>query len=319
MPAKAAEVSPAYLRCFIAVVDAGSFAEAGRRMELSTSAMSKMVSRLEEVWGVKVLHRSTHALSLTDNGGRLVDEARKVIATLDAFDAQARELRENAEDGWVRISAPVALTRECLAPLLTAFGQLHPAIRLDIRVSNERVDLAASGIDIALRGGALDNLPGHVARRWFTCPWVVCASPDYLAAHGIPSSPHDLQSGHRSIGYRSASTGKAAPWLFRNRSSQEAATVSLEHQAIFDDGDAAWQAARTGFGLVQAPYYLAANAIGRGEMVEVLADWRQAQTVVSILRRDTRLPTARVESVIRYLQAMAPRFAGPGAALDGSP
>lgn len=302
------ELSLAQLRCFVAVADAGSFAAAGRQLAMSTSAMSKTVSRFEAARGLKLFHRSTHALSLTEAGELLVGPAREAIQGVAAAEAAFSDLAIPGTAGRVRISAAVGLMRRRIVPLLPAFAAACPDIHLDLRASNERVDLAADGIDIAVRGGPLDGLSGHLSQPWFTYRWVACATPGYVQRHGMPATPGDLEA-HTLIGFRNRHTGAIRPWRLHSSSDAgEALSVTPHARFTIDDGESAWTAGLLGVGIVMAPLWLAVDALVSGEMVAVLHGWRGEETSVSLVRRDRRHGAQRVDAVIAFLRQHAPMF-----------
>ncbi len=300
-------ISLPQLRCFIAVVDAGSFAGAGRHLGMTTSGVSKTIARFEAEIGIKLLHRSTHALSLTDDGERLIDPARQAAQSIAVLEEMVGSAAGGAT-GRVRISAPTALVRTYLVPALARFIEAHPDILLDIRAGDATIDLADAGVDLALRSGPLEGVPGHVRLPWFRFPWVACASPDYLARLGHPATPDDLAS-HDLIGFRNTRTGLVEAWRMRGSEAQAAAPT---WRTVFDDAEAAWRAAVAGWGIAWAPSWLAAEALRGGDMVEVLGDWREGETVMSILRRDRRLIPSRVAVIVAFLQAEIPPLTETG-------
>ena len=310
MPAPTADLSLTHLRCFLSVVDAGSFAEAGRRLGLSTSAVSKIIGRFESSYGVKLLHRSTHALSLTEDGARLLGPAREAVGSIASFEDTVRSLATKGTPAWVRISAPIMFVRHCLVPLLGPFGKAHPDIRLDLRASNMTIDLADKGVDLALRGGPLDGIPGHVQLPWFGVPYVLCATPEYLARKGAPKTPADLHE-HEILGYRAPQTGIVHPWRFRDPTSREHVRLTIEPRMVFDDGETVSRAAAAGLGIACVPHYGVADDLRAKTMVELLGDWRDANTMMSIVRRDTKLTPRRVSTVIAFLKSHAKRFDVP--------
>jgi DNA-binding transcriptional LysR family regulator len=301
------DLSLTQLRCFLAVVDAGSFAEAARRMGLSTSAVSRLIGRFETAHGLKLLHRSTHALSPTEDGQRLIAPAREAVRSLLELEGALGKAAKESDAGWVRISAPVALLRHCIVPLLRRFSDQHPDIRLDLRSSNDLVDLADNGIDLALRSGALDTIPGHVQQQWFSFLWILCAAPAYLARTAAITTPDDLPR-HDLIGFRTAHNGMVRPWHLQDAASGEIRRLMPNARFIFDDGEAGWRAALDGAGIASAPMFLAADALARGAMIELLPEWRTAETPVSIVRRDARLSPPRVDAVIAFLKRHPPRL-----------
>lgn len=301
------DLSLAQIRCFLTIVDTGSFVEAGRRLGLSAPVVSRTIARMEAAHGVKLFHRSTHAVSLTSEGHAMLAPAR---AAAEAMETVAETLGQRIGDqaGLIRVTATVALLRQCLAPLLPMLHLEHPDLRLDLRASNLRLDLADHGIDVALRTGPLDDVPGHLARPWFACPWVVCASPAYLAGRTPPMSPDALAS-HRLIGFRATDDGLLRSWRFRDPASGALIRILPDPVLVFDDGEAGWQAVRDGLGIACAPLFLAAAALRQGAAIEVLRDWRDSDMPVTILRRQTRFTPPRVEQFIAFLRRHVPDLA----------
>ncbi|SEU26550.1 LysR family transcriptional regulator [Stigmatella erecta] len=208
------EVSVPQLRCFIAVVGAGSVAEAGRRLGMSAASVSKALTRLEEAAGVRLLHRSTHALSLTEAGEALLEPAREAVRAAEAFEEAAGHARGSGDAGVVHLTGAVGFVRHVLVPMLGELARLHPEIRLDVRATNEVLDLADCGIGLAIRSGSLAGLPGHIHQTRFTCPWVICAAPGYLARRPAPRTVAALD-GHDLIGFRNPQSGRLQPWPHR--------------------------------------------------------------------------------------------------------
>lgn len=301
------EVSVPQLRCFITVVDAGSIAEAGRRLGTSAASVSKAVARLEESVGARLLHRSTHALSLTEDGEALLEAARQVVHAAQNFRNAATAAASGADKGIVRVSAPVAFVRHVLAPLVADFAMIHPEVRLDVRANNEIIDLAEEGIDLALRSGSLAGVPGHVQQRWFSFPWVICAAPGYLEHRPRPQTPDELD-GHDVIGFRNRRTGQVQSWPIKTPSESTGKQFPLDVRYAFDDGDAAWYAMLAGAGIACAPLWLAASALRSGQAIELLKEWRGKDTSISMLRRERKLTPGRLSALMTYLRERAPRL-----------
>jgi DNA-binding transcriptional LysR family regulator len=302
------DVSVSQLRCFVAVVDAGSLAEAGRQLGMSTASVSKAIARLELSSGVKLLHRSTHAVSLTRDGEQLIALAREVVQAAGAFSLSAGAQHRGGAAGWVRVTAPVAFMSHVLTPLFAQFCRENPSIRLDLRASNELDDLARDGVDLAIRSGSLIGVPGHSQTAWFRFPWVICASPNYLKGRKRPDHPDDLAA-HKLIGFRNQRTGQVRPWSFRSSGVKGGAIQFAPDVAyILDDGAAAWSAALHGAGIASAPLWLVAEDLRSGRAVELLDDWRDADVTMSFLRREQRLAPARVNTLITFLRKHAPRL-----------
>jgi len=302
------EVSVLQLRCFIAVVSAGSVAEAGRRLGMSAASVSKAITRLEESAGVKLLHRSTHAMSLTEGGEALLQPAREAVRAAQAFEDAAAHAADSADVGVVRLSGAVGFVRHVVVPLMGEFIRLFPGIRLDVRATNEIVDLAEGGVDLAIRSGSLSGVPGHLQQTWFSSPWVICAAPSYLDRRPAPLTIPELD-GHDLIGFRNHRTGRVQPWPHRTPTGDAGGSYDFQPRHAFDDGDAVWSAMLAGAGIACAPLYLAATSLRNGTAVELLAQWRDADVNVAMLRRDRRLTPGRLTTVMTFLSARAPNLA----------
>ena len=283
----------------MAVAEARSFAEAGRRLGLTTSGVSKSITRLEASAGVRLLHRSTHALSLTEAGERLLAPAREALRSVARADALLAELAVGGASGRVRLSAPPAFIRSCLVPMLPAFLIEHPLVLLDLRATDATVDLAEAGIDLALRSGPLVGVPGHVGLPWFRFAWVVCASPGYLARRGTPRTLEELST-HDLIGFRNIRTGLVQGWRLAGLTSPFPASA---WRLVLDDAEAAWRAVLAGIGVAWAPDWLAAEALAAGSVLELLEDRRLETTPMSIVRRDGTPIPARVKTVMAFLKS----------------
>lgn len=176
-------------QCLLAVVDTGSFAAAGRRLGLTTSGVSKTVSRLETGQGVRLLHRSTHHLALTEAGEQVIEAARDAARGLERLKAAIAEATEDGATGRIRLTAPIAFVRSRLIPLLAEFSAENRATVLDVRASDDMVNLAEEAVDIALRAGELTGAPGYLQQTWFRFEWAACATPEYLSGEDRPLPP----------------------------------------------------------------------------------------------------------------------------------
>lgn len=295
------DVSVLQLRCFITVVSAGSVAEAGRKLGISAASVSKAIRRLEDAAGVRVLHRSTHAMSLTVDGEALLAPAREAVRAAQAFEDAAAHVADGGEAGVVRVTGALGCVRHVVAPLVGELARAHPDIRLELRATNEIVDLADEGIDLALRTGPLTRLPGHIQHTWFGAPWVLCAAPGYLARHPAPRTIRELAD-HELIAFRNRRSGRVEPWPHKGGRYEPTPRLAV------DDGDAAWEAMLAGAGIACAPLYLAAAALRSGGAVELLPGLRGADVRVAMVRRERSLTPARVTKLIEFLVAHTPSF-----------
>ena len=300
-------VTVSQLQCFVAVVDLGSFAEAGRRLGFTTSAVSKTLSRLEAAKGIRLLNRSTHAVSLTPEGERLLGPARAALESVELVDFAMGEASAARAGGRVRLSAPTAFLAACLTPLLSRFHEEYPGIHLDLRGSDAMINLADEATDLALRTGTLDGIPGHLRQHLFRFDWVTCASPEYLDRRGTPLQPHDLAD-HELIAFRNQRTGLIDPWRYR----KGAETIRWPPvvRVTLDDANAVHAAAVAGAGIIWSPRWLVGDSLRTGRLAFVLDDWADVEMDMSIVRRAHDHAPERVNKVVAFLKAHRARFGG---------
>lgn len=287
------------------VAEAGGFAEGAKRLGLSTSAVSKAVMRLEEELGAKLLTRTTRSVALTVEGERLLDGARRLLEAAEALTTEFADSLESPK-GRLVISAPAVFGRVWLTERVLAFMCRYRDVEVELSFEDRQVDLAAEGVDVAIRIGTLGDSPQLVARKLFDDRVYTCAAPDYLDRHGAPADVDALDA-HRAIHYRIRNTGRFFPFLFDVDG--ETVRRTLSPVLIANSIDAMAQAAEAGIGLVQLPSFLAVDALASGRLVEVLAHRRMGRFPYSIVYLDRRLVAPRVRAFVDFLVADPPRFA----------
>ena len=199
------------LRVFASAVGAGSLSGAARRLEMSPAMAAKHVDALEARLGVKLLHRSTRRLALTDAGATYLEAAQRILADLDEADAAAASQRTLAT-GLLRLNAPLVYGLRHIAPLLPAFSRQHPAVTVELGLTDAVVDLVEQRWDMAVRIGALQD-DALQARRLGACRLVPCAAPAYLDAHGVPRRVAELAQ-HNCLGYTLSASNGPTLWRF---------------------------------------------------------------------------------------------------------
>ncbi|MBA3595007.1 MAG: LysR family transcriptional regulator [Polaromonas sp.] len=249
---------------FVAAVDAGSFALAARRRQLTRSAVAKSIARLEARLGVRLFLRTTRSQSLTEDGQAYYERCQRVFAELDAADASMDAARQTPA-GRVRLSMPVLFGRMCVGPLLLELARLHPQLALEASFSDRYSDLVDEGLDLVLRSGPLRDSATHVARRVGMQRMVVCAAPAYLAEQGWPRSVDEL-AGHQAIVYGRG--GRVKPWEFNDTRGQRV-EVAVGSRFCFDDLQMMASAAHAGVGLTRLPVWLVADALREGTLVQL--------------------------------------------------
>lgn len=257
------------MRVFARVVETGSFSAAGRDLGVAPSSVSRSVADLEAALGARLFQRTTRKLSLTEAGRLYHDRAARILLDVEEARLAVGQLTD-APSGLLRISLPASLASRHLIPALAAFQARYPAVKAAVAVTDRLSDLVDEGFDLALRIGTLEE-SSLVARKLGAARRVLCASPAYLAGHGLPESPNDL-AGHSCILLRSHPGASA--WTFKPRGGpkEERTLVRVSGTLIADDGPALVAAAVAGLGLALVPRWLAGAELARGELRAVLTD-----------------------------------------------
>lgn len=260
-------LDPQQLNSFLAVVKAGSFVGAADALGLSKAAVSRHVAELEQRLGVRLLHRTTRRLSLTDDGQRFHARAGELVEALQALEAETAS-RGGEATGLLRINAPVTFGNLHLAPLWPRFTAAHPKVSLDITLNDRVVDLVDEGYDLAVRITPLANSQ-LVSRRLATTRIVLCASPGYLAAHGTPTHPRELVD-HQVLAYSYWTTGD--DWRFAGPDGEVA--VRVQPRIHTNSGDTCRIAALEHQGIILQPDFLVGPDLQAGTLVELMPDYR---------------------------------------------
>lgn len=252
---------------FVAAVDTGSFSAAGARLGLTRSAVAKTVARLEGRLAVRLFHRTTRALSLTEDGQRYYEHCVRALGELRAGRATLESGRREAT-GRLRVSAPLLFGRRCVAPLLARLAARHPRLELDLALSDRLVDLVEDGFDLAIRNGEIGSGHGLMTRTVGLQRMTVCAAPAYLAVEGTPQGLDDLHR-HHAVTY--ARDGRVRAWEFPLGKGAPVA-VTPPSRLRFDDLEAIADAAEAGHGLAWLPCWLIRARVHGGTLVPLLAD-----------------------------------------------
>lgn len=255
---------------FITVVEAGSFVGAAASIGTSKAAVSRHVATLEQRLGVRLLHRTTRRLSLTDDGLRFHARAKELLASLEELESELTSHTAEAA-GSLRINAPLTFGILHLAPLWALFAQRYPKVSLDVSLSDRVVDLVEEGYDLAVR---ITDMPSSqlVSRKLASTRMVACASPEYLREHGMPAHPSDLIQ-HRVVSY--SYWAKRDEWTFTGIDGE--VTVRTRPFMHSNNGDTCCMAALQHQGIILQPDFLVGDALRRGDLVEVLPEFRSIE------------------------------------------
>lgn len=288
------------LRVFREVVRQSSFAAAGRKLTMSSPAVSKNVSELEAHLSTRLLNRTTRRLSLTEAGTRYYAQISQILDDLDETERGLNPSQENP-GGTLRVSAPMSLMLVMLSQAIPAFLVRYPNLKLDLNLDDRRVDLVQEGFDVAIRGsGASRALDATmVARRLTSLPHVVCGAPEYFARHGRPATPDDLRA-HQCIQF--TLSGHANEWPFRRGDDERRIPVDGRYKV--DSSLAVRDALRAGFGLTLIPCAYVQEDLASGALVTVLDDWEMPETGVFAVYPSRRHLDAKVRVFIDFLVEM---------------
>lgn len=279
------------LRTFVTVAQVGGFAAAADRLGIVKSAVSRRIRELEERLEVRLVHRTTRQISLTDAGRAYFERAAEILASLEALDDAARS-DSHKPAGKLRISAPVSFSTHCLAQAIVRFQRRHPAIRIEVETSDRFVDIVQDGFDLAVRIAQLKD-SALIARRIVTIRHAACASPSYLDERGRPETPADL-SGHDGIIYSLRDEG--AYWTFADDLVAKPNTMLR-----FDNADAIREAAIAGAGIAHLPTFVIADAVARGELEVILAGHQRKPIAMHTVFPATQHVPTRVRAFIDFL------------------
>jgi DNA-binding transcriptional LysR family regulator len=276
------------LRVLVAIADLGSFVDAARQLRRSPAAISRAVAELEVGARTQLLIRTTRSVALTEAGTAYVDGARRVLAAYDELEGVAGGLGA-APSGWLTVTAPEMFGRLHLLPIAQAFMCRFPQTRVSLLLLNRVVSLVEEGIDLGLR---IAHLPDSSLRaiRVGAVHRIVCASPDYLATHGTPTSPRDL-AGHRVI---AVGDGPAASlrWAFTRTA------VGITPVMAVNTVQAALDAAAAGGGVIRVLSYQTAALEASGRLVQILRDDRPPAIPIHLVHPAGRYPTPKVSAFI---------------------
>ena len=293
------------LTSFVRAAEHGSFSAAARSLGVSAAAVSKNVAHLEAHLGVRLFHRSTRRLALTEGGERFLAQVQDPLASLDAAIAGVREVADEPS-GTLKVSMGQALGRNFLVPLLGEFLARHPAIVPDWHFDNRRIDLVGEGFDAAV-GGGFALAPGLVARELAPVHIVAVAAPAYLAGRPLPREPADFAA-LDGIMRRSSPSGRVRPWTLRPRRGAQQ-PVPCRTRLIFSDPEAIALAARQGLGVALVPMPFAFAHIASGELVRLLPGWYSDAGPLSIYYPTRKLLPAKTRAFVDFV---AERFRASG-------
>ncbi|QDZ06771.1 LysR family transcriptional regulator [Sphingomonas panacisoli] len=279
---------------FATVAEHRSFSAAADALGVSKATVSKAITRLEASLGTSLFHRTSRRLTLTESGITLSDHAQRILAEGHAAEETAHDAA-SAPAGMIRVAAPMTFGIAYVAPAIADFMTAHPAVQIDLRLSDAKVDIVADGIDLALR---IADLPDSSlrARRLAPVETRVVAAPAYLERHGRPRHPLDLGE-HDIFAYANV---PSTTWTFRGPDGAEVA-VRPNGRFTTDSGDAMLPLLHAGLGIARLPDFIVDTEIAAGRLEAILTEWTGPATALHLVTPPSPLRPVRVELLIDFL------------------
>lgn len=287
------------MKAFAAVAEARSFTQAARKLGVSSAQVSKLVARLENRLGARLLNRTTRDVSLTDVGRAYLERARELVESFEALEGSVRD--QGGPSGLLKISAPVSFGVRQLTPALLEFACRCPAVSLDVAFTDRMVNLVEEGFDVAVRIGHLSD-SSLVARRLAAVRLVTCAAPAYLAGAGTPQGLGDL-AGHEAI----IDTNARDPLIWRFGAHGDTQDVRVHGRLRFSGAESCVAAARAGLGITRTPAFAAAEDLREGRLVPLFCGLEPELIHVYAVYPHARHLAAKVRAFVDFL---AERYAG---------
>ncbi|MBV8037697.1 LysR family transcriptional regulator [Roseateles sp.] len=285
------------IELFCLAAEAGSFTAAASTAGVTPAAVSRSIARLEKRLGVRLFVRSTRSIRLTEGGREYFEHCRTALHQL--AEAERRVSGEQVQpSGTIRVSAPTTYGHHRLLPLLPAFRERYPLIRVEAHISNRNIDMHEENFDVAIRFRAQRDST-MVARPLGDAELVVVAGPEYLRRAGQPRTLADLEQ-HECIQYTLPSSGRQIPWLFRQDGHEKEMLLS-GHYICSEDVLAGVTLARAGAGLFQTYRFVAEQDLAAGRLVEVLQPFAGRSRPVSLIYPHGRLLPSRVRVFVEFM------------------
>ncbi len=284
------------MRAFVRVVELSGFAAAARDMGLSRSVVNKAVINLETELGTQLLRRSTRKVTPTETGLAFYDRCVQILADFDEAVAAVSELQERPT-GNLRMNAPMSFGTRHLAPIVADYMARHPEVHVEVVLNDRFVDPIEEGFDLTLRISEPSYLTSLISRDIAPARRVLCASPGYLEAHGVPDSPQDLKN-HRCLQY--GYSGATTQWRLKGPSGEQAYPINCAMWS--NNGDVLQCAAASHQGIALLPTFIVGESLQDGTLRTILPDHAPSQLTLSALYPRNRHLSAKVRLFVDLLE-----------------
>jgi len=284
------------LKVFKKVVEKSAFNKAAEDLGMPTSTVSKAVMDLEKYLNVKLLHRTTRKITITQEGLEYYERTSKMLDELQAIDTEISGQKYTPK-GHLRIDSQVSFANYMLIPALPQFQQAYPDITLGLGISDKTADLIGEGIDCVIRLGG-EQIPGMVERKIMDLELVTCASPKLLEKHGVPATPQHILDNYPTIAYFRTSSTNTMPLTFKKDSN----FVAIEDSTYSsNNGEGLLKLTLHGLGIAQHAKVFAEPYIQSGELVQILPEWKCITMPLNIVYPPNRHQSARLQAFIDWL------------------
>ncbi len=294
-------------RIFLRVVECASFTRAADTLGMPRSSVSAAVQELEARIGVRLLHRTTRRVSPTQDGLAFYDRCQRVVSDVEDTENLFRQTDAHLS-GRLRIDVPGRIGRLIIAPALPAFLERYPQIEIVLGVTDRAVDLVEDSVDCVLRVGPLSD-SGLIARAIGKLPLINVASPAYLARHGVPLGPDDLEA-HWAVNYVSPSSGRVEDWEWIEEG--ELRTRSMRGRVSVNSAEASIACCLAGLGLIQIPAYDVRSHLVAGELVEIMPDYQAEALPMTLLYSHRQHLSRRLQVCADWLEGVLVKHVGDG-------
>lgn len=286
----------AALRAFVRIVQTGSFTQAAATLGMPKPTVSKLVQTLEAHLRTKLLSRTTRRLAVTSDGAAYYERALQILSDLEELDASLTASQARPR-GKLRIDVSSSIAQSIIVPALGGFFAAFPDIQLDIGASDRAADLVSDNVDCVIRAGAIGDL-SLIARRIAEMHMTTCAAPAYLAAHGMPDHPSDIERGHLIVGYLKQRS--ADPLKLNFALGTETLEVAGRYRAAVNEAQTYLSAALAGHGIIQVPYFMVRDHLQSGAMRQVLAGWRVPSLPLHVVYQPNRHLSTRLRVFVDW-------------------
>lgn len=282
---------------FIRVAESGSFSRAAQELEMSQPSISRIVTRLESRLGVKLLLRTTRNVALTEAGAAFLERARQAAADLEDAEDAARGI--DSLRGTIRLAVPIVYGARAVIPALSGFLERHPELRVEITMRDERQNLVAAGVDMAIRMGTLEDST-FGAKQLASVARMLVASPAYLAKRGVPEVPEDLAF-HDALLHEQSFPEKTTLKLFKAGTER---IVALRGRVKIDAAPGILAAAMAGLGIANVTTIMSAQELSDGTLIQLLPDYELEPLKAFAVFPSGPKPSAKVRALVSHLIAV---------------